>query len=363
MGLNNWMSDIKDDVKLNQLVFPATHDSGMSWETAMWQNLNPLRYVATAIIGLASVIDDLQDGRKPTAFHNNYVTQLERVGGQLSHGARQFDLRMTKHGGYYRAYHGHVALGIAGQRRYGEYWDSICDAIGAFMAANPREFLILKMDKQDSDEFPLMRKLSDSLTQHGYVYAGGALSNKLYLEHSTLGSVRGRVFVCSKEKLVTKWKAKGVLHPAITYCVWDKVESVAKIKTLPNHGTIQRVGGQPPIYRLVGSAEGTEDAKENVLKKQHSMAKVFFDTDQKRPRVGMRGIWFNTYSFLRDIRRYSEEIWADQMRGERDNLWLNGKNRQNVASVDFLDEDKGKYIVGKNAAENWVNNAVPGYLD
>ena len=39
--------------------------------------------------------------------------------------------------------------------------------------------------------------------------------------------------------------------------------------------------------------------------------------------------------------------------GSRDALWLAGAARQNVASVDFLDNAKGDYIIGMNPDSNW----------
>ncbi len=124
----------------------------------------------------------------------------------------------------------------------------------------------------------------------------------------------------------------------------------------------QKINGRGyPIYLLLGSSdgvkgvEGIEDAEGNVLDKQKNMMKFFERTERGANGGGMRGIWFNTISLVRDIHVYSNEIWVEENLNRREALWLNGAARQNVASIDFLNEDKGRYIVKKNADynENW----------
>jgi hypothetical protein len=94
------------------------------------------------------------------------------------------------------------------------------------------------------------------------------------------------------------------------------------------------------------------EKKASPLRKQATMKKKF----PRNRTVGMRGIWFNTFSWLRDIRVYSDEVWNPRYKKARDFLWLNGAARQNVAGLDFLNQAKAQYVIRKNQHNSQVTN-------
>ena len=377
MALHNWMSNLKDDRRLNQIVLPATHDSGMSAQSyagAVQNALNPLAIVAKIGTATFATLDDLRPrflGGSARAsmhlLHDNFTTQAVNVAGQLNFGARQFDLRITRHNGTHRAYHGHVAGKIAGLRRYGEKWADICAAIAAFMAANPTEVLILKMDKQETGATGLaaatgygwtkstMKILVDALQKAGCTEKKPDMLWR-WVDNATIGELRGRILVCGPEDTLAQWKPMVASVP-IQLCLWKKDERGVH----PNGAEAPAARISPnipayPTYLLLGGAKAKGDkehaSRDNVLDKQEGMKKAFSAID-RTGKAGMRGIWFNTFSWIRDIKTYSTEIWDSGNRLRREALWLDGPARQNVASVDFLDESIGEYVISKNPETNW----------
>jgi len=335
------MSHLPDDALLNSIVLPATHDTGMSFQIlGAEQYLNPLQYFASGAMGAIAGIDDLlSSDRDHQLFHDNFTTQIYNVYNQLIRGARQLDLRITKHAGTYRAYHGSVLQTIAGARRYGETWTWICRGIAQFISENPSEFLILKLDKQKTYTTEMLTILNDELNDQ---YPAPQIAGDLlcyYIDKEPIRKLRGRVLVCGKSHALKDWKKIPNLNRSITFCQWKKAES-GDNPTTPD----MRLGaGTDPVYQLLGSSEGDLSKKENVLLKQASMAAKFPATRT----AGMRGIWFNTFSYLRDIKTYSDAVWSAPQTS-RDDLWLAGNNRQNVASIDFLNTAKANYVIQKN---------------
>ena len=355
MELSSWLGNIKDDVKLNRIVLPATHDSGMSSAShAKLDVLNPFSWaLAKPIAGLVSGVDDMRNPRRHKFFHDNFTTQLHDVAGQLACGARQFDLRITRHNGTYRAYHGHYGFKLVGMRRYGEKWADVCTAIAEFMALNGKtEFLILKLDKQSNYTTKMMRMLSDALTKADYGPHLHGHMRKKWVDQEDLKTLRGRILICGKDGL-KYWSKMQQMHPSLTLCRWKKDETGSP----PDDAKLNEVKEDYPIYLLLGGAKAKNDKDhdkwDNVLEKQEGMKKAF-EQIIRTGTVGMRGIWFNTYSILRDIRVFAEEIWGTGAATRRERLWIGGLGRQNVASLDFLDETKGCYVVLKNDPKNWV---------
>jgi hypothetical protein len=373
MSLNDWMSRLKDGCKLNQVVLPATHDSGMSFQSyagSVQNLLNPLALLAKGVTGVVATIDDLRPSthrERLNVQHDNFTTQLVNVAGQLQCGARQFDLRITRHNGTHRAYHGAYLGKLAGLRRYGEKWADICTGIAQFMAANPSEVLILKMDKQEVHTFgwtrSTMQMLLDALSAAKYTNALPRMLDK-WIDQATIGDLRGRILVCGVPATLLEWKPMVAGSP-ILLCNWQKNEtgqhpddaSSLTARISPN------VPAAFPTYLLLGGAKpkgikaenkgdrGYND-RDNVLDKQVAMRKQF-EKISRIGKAGMRGIWFNTFSWMRDIKTYSDEIWSAENKSRREALWLDGANRQNVASVDFLTPEIGEYVVGKNPETNW----------
>lgn len=372
--LSSWMGSLKDDIKLNKVVFPATHDSGMSFQSlahSFPDVFNPLAGLTTVVTGALAIADDVRPkflgGSKREhikIFHDNFVTQGVKVGGQLAFGARQFDLRVTSHLGQLVTYHGHWAQSIIGMRRYGESWKSICKSIAEFMAANPTEFLVLKMDKQKPGKIfkktelkKLIKTLTKALEKAGVKnHKKGELLN-YWVDQATIKELRGRILLCSKAKTLKVWKPL-VKNTCIQLCLWQKDTSGSHPKgtNMIDARISRHVPDAYPTYLLLGGARAKGDSdhkdRDSVLDKQEGMRDAFHKINRKG-KAGLRGIWFNTFSYLRDIRTYSEEIWKRSNRRRRERLWLSGDARQNVASLDFLDDGMARYVLGKNPDSNW----------
>lgn len=141
------------------------------------------------------------------------------------------------------------------------------------------------------------------------------------------------------------WAKINGVHKSITFCEWMKDET----GYINKQHKINENKDKWPIYLLLGGAKAkgdkTHSARDNVLDKQKIMVERFKD---KARTVGMRGIWFNTFSIARDIKSYSDEIWSAKNAEKRWDLWLSGDNRQNVVSLDFLDKKKAYFIIIKN---------------
>ena len=360
-NLSDWMSHLPDAAMLNTCVLPATHDSGMCFSYLRSGALHPLQLLAKPLTGLAAQLNDLANPRKIKFSHDNFTTQIYGVQGQLQFGARQFDLRITSHNGTYRAYHGgYLQKLLAGQRKYGEKWADICSAISIFMHANQSEFLILKLDKQKTYTTKMMKMLNDSLRAN-YNPARNIPYTlpRRWLDQNIIGDLRGRVLVCGKGGALRDWRAIPNKHRSLTICEWRKDPSGAN-PNLAAPNPSQNAGptspDNPPIYLLLGSSEGDMtgmlEKKASPLRKQSTMKTKF----PRNRTVGMRGIWFNTFSWVRDIRVYSDEVWDPRYRKARDFLWLNGPARQNVAGLDFLNQAKAEYVIRKNQHRSQVTN-------
>ncbi len=354
MALHNWMDQMDDDLRFNQIVFPATHDSGMSFQS--WQSaynaINPLAYVVKPLAAIAGFFVNATNSGKHTLHQDNFVTQSLDIAGQLANGARQLDLRITNATSTraWHAYHGEAAQVVAGLRAFGESWESICNGIGGWWRNNPSEVLVLKMDKQSKgDAEALMGVLSNALKAiHG---GGGGNTCPLlgYVDQWRLRGLRGRILVCGKPSFTDTCNTLGGMHSALTFCDWGKFENGV--------GIVGAVTDNRPVYVLLGSSEGGLSKYKNVLEKQEEMKKLFQgQTASRTTASGMRGIWFNTFSLLSDIRTYSDEIWNSDNQDRRDRLWLANDSIQNVASVDFLEAEKAKYVIGQNPDRNWKTN-------
>lgn len=346
------MADLPTTAKLQDIVLPASHDSGMSMHALGAETVaNPLAWLASGLSSVASNLDNLAHARRPRLHNDNFVTQKFSVYGQLVRGARQFDVRLTKTKDGYRCYHGAGGLKIIGMRRYGERWNEIAVGVAAFMAqTGGSEVVVLKMDKQKGKQWDILALLSQALDASGYKYNGSPLSLK-WVDQETMANLAGRILVCVKPDTLAEWSKVAMLHKSITLCLWQKnKKGLAPKDAKPS----DKLGNKDvPIYLLLGDANAglkwyglKHNDRDNVLDKQVRMKAKFFKI---KPRgVGLRGIWFNTYSVNRDIETYCKEIWHDKNQTRRDLNWLPWPYRQNVASLDFVDDEKVAEVLSKN---------------
>jgi len=113
----NWMSKLKDDRNLNQIVFPGSHDAGMS------------------------VCDRCTSPEWVTRPMTK--TQKWNIAQQLIAGSRYFDIRLCsnpKDGKHLRTYH----RNSKGWGCDGEFFNNFFKQTGEFLMAHPNEFVIFK---------------------------------------------------------------------------------------------------------------------------------------------------------------------------------------------------------------------------
>lgn len=149
--LADWMSMIKDDTLVTDLVIPGSHDSG-----------------TRDMIVMAK-------------------TQSEGFAGQLEKGTRYFDVRVAEKKGSLVFFHG----AVKGTLTYDEYLSDI----KAFLDAHPTEFLILDYQHYDvPDPQVLFDKLEQSIGRERLLDAAGKTPRE-FIETLTLGQARGKCIV------------------------------------------------------------------------------------------------------------------------------------------------------------------------
>ncbi len=148
--LSEWMSYIKDDVKIKNVVIPGSHDAGtygMNWMAE---------------------------------------TQNRELAEQLASGSRYLDLRVWKKGDKYFVFHGPIK---------GCDFLPIVDEINAFLDSHPTEFLVLDMQKfkggsQNDVINILSAKLGDKIVKNTTSSA-----DIDYVDNLTVADVRGKCLV------------------------------------------------------------------------------------------------------------------------------------------------------------------------
>ena len=346
MDLKNWTASLADkDKLLNTLVFPGTHDSGMSHGNWHIGGASYISHGFTSIFtGIAAYADDLvhTGHRSLTAGHDNYLTQYVNVRGQLDVGARQFDTRMKDCDGVYRAFHGPKAL-----RVWGETWPSICEGIASFMKeTDGTEFIILKLDKQKVDDFSMIKELLTALERHDYNPIDiEANPNDQFIDQWPIKAVQGKIFICTESEVDDVWRNIVLRSQCLVFCQWEKISN-AKSGFKVDKAKYPNRGGKRYFILIGDSNAGQGESSLTPLKKQIVMKNAF----PNNRGIGMRGIWFNTWSMLRDIQTWSEKIWDDAHLEKRKAIWIeNVELRQNVASVDFIDETRAREILSYNS--------------
>lgn len=146
--LSYWMSYIKDDALLRQIVIPGSHDAGtngMPWYSK---------------------------------------TQSRNIDDQLACGTRYFDLRIKMKKGECRIYHGPA---------YSLYLKDVLAQTRDFLIANPSECVILDVHKFGNAEAkPKTVEMLDEYLGGMFVEKPADKSDLEYIENLTLGEVRGK---------------------------------------------------------------------------------------------------------------------------------------------------------------------------
>lgn len=148
-NLSNWMSMIKDDALITQLVIPGSHDSGTK--------------------GMLNIME----------------TQDKTYYEQLNCGFRYFDTRVMYNEGEYVMFHT-----LAGEMKYSQ----VLSDIKKFLEENPTEFIVLDYQKfQGDNQDGIFDMLEEQLGDRLIEVEGE--DNVAFVESLTLGEVRGKILV------------------------------------------------------------------------------------------------------------------------------------------------------------------------
>ncbi|HEX8433860.1 hypothetical protein [Archangium sp.] len=118
----NWMANIpNNNLLLRQIMMPASHDAGVS------------------------LVHNAPKGLGGLASAGRYICQQFDIAGQLTAGARFFDVRFEMRAGVPTTVHA-----FAGAGGWGENAASIFQALDAHLAANNQEFVIMRVSHTDA---------------------------------------------------------------------------------------------------------------------------------------------------------------------------------------------------------------------
>ena len=148
--LKTWMSMIKDDTKLNNIIIPGSHDSG--------------------------------------AYKMLYVAETQKfdIKKQLELGFRYFDVRITNEDGKYLIFHD-VINGVEAE--------PIIKAFGDFLKDNPSEVLIIDFQKfKNESEDKVIEFINQYLSPY-LVHNNTSSSDLEFIDALTLGDVRGKCII------------------------------------------------------------------------------------------------------------------------------------------------------------------------
>lgn len=169
MSMNNWMAGIegRDVKKLNSIVLPGSHDSGM--------NINEI----------------IRHGFGLKSFT---ATQGSSIAAQLNAGIRWLDIRLSYEGVFWtkqRCYHGELR-GVA--RAYGQTGRSVANEIMTFLNDNPEEVVIVLLTK--SNDASYTQFLVDlAATEPSSKLPDLSVIKTRKIEDLTLAELAGRVIV------------------------------------------------------------------------------------------------------------------------------------------------------------------------
>ncbi len=162
----SWMKSLSDDKKLNQIIMPGSHDSGMA-------------EIHNVPFGTAWM-------QVPYT-----VTQAVSIGEQLLCGARYFDIRIRNLNGVLFTYHRTSVLGGEGQSVA-----SIFHQVRVFLETFPSETVIFKISHiygNQMQQYSAVQQFCNSLVNIGSVLY--KMSSDVDFSKITLKDLRGKLIV------------------------------------------------------------------------------------------------------------------------------------------------------------------------
>ncbi|MEO6820019.1 MAG: hypothetical protein ABI266_00945, partial [Ginsengibacter sp.] len=176
-NFKNWQGTfLKDELTLNDISLPGSHNAGMN-EEQKWDISNFM----------------LSNG----ACNNcNAITQTYRVGTQLNYGFRYIDAKITIHGASTLT---NYRLCGSPDFCYGELFEEELNEIKDFLIKNPTEFLILNVQPSDIGTGTAAADLINDKLK-GLIYQANSNANSLDdIINTPISFLKGKVIIISPD--------------------------------------------------------------------------------------------------------------------------------------------------------------------
>jgi hypothetical protein len=307
----NWMTPLRDHIRLSHITIPGSHDAGMSC------------------------------ARFPRfSTSSGVITQSTDILGQLKYGARFFDIRVYEYFG--RLYTGHF-LGKIDKRwgdagAFGQSLREVLEQVNAFLNEHKKETVILKI----SHVAAALRKrvvtyIERTLpstriyrNQHGISIAG-----------ETMGNLRGKVLVVYEENFKSKVQTKEITY--YKNCKVGKSKKSTMQSRFLEMWKIETHNG-----RLILRGQYANKLKLNdIYADQEKKMKYWYTKHRKECDELMQLYWTSTGKFGHlNIAYNTALIWLDSAKARLHKLIKEYK--PNIVMIDFIDDEKIEAILGEH---------------
>lgn len=207
--LENWMDEIRDDVKLSELALPGTHDSASF-----------------------------------THYHPMVKTQELNFQDQLRYGIRVFDIRYRHIGNKFALHHGFVFLNIM--------FDEFLDIVDQFLLNHPRETVLFRLKKDYDDDVNNNRSDEDTLNEYLSQYS----TYKRVTSNAQIGEVRGKFIILNNCQFDNVGIPYNSLMTQDDFFLESKFSLNSKWKKIRNHFEKAMDGDSSQFYMNYASGSG-----------------------------------------------------------------------------------------------------------
>ena len=235
----NWMSKIRNQVKLNELALPGTHNSA-TFTTLSVATVE--RLIKFDLLGLWSALLGLLKG----SSSDFWKTQVLNFEEQLNYGIRAFDIRIVHINDSFSLYHGPVNLNLK--------FDDFLNAITSFLQNHKTDTVLFRL--KEENEKTTGTNLSSTL--RSYLRKFRKFHFLPNLNYIKLGEARGKFVILSDHK---QFHRQGLIYSSfnIQDVIMNNIEELhSKWISILNQLKIAR-NGDPYMFfinYLSGSADG-----------------------------------------------------------------------------------------------------------
>lgn len=173
----NWMSFIRDDVRLSEMALPGTHDSGAFKELGSYSN-------GTFIDSVAQSIKNTID----RSFQLMVQTQCMNFEEQLNYGIRVFDIRVRHFEDSFPIHHGPFYLYVN--------FEDFLQAVQLFLTKNPSETVLFRL-KNEHEEKNNTRTKAETLASYLPRYSTYL---RTYDKNIKLSEARGKFIILADDR-------------------------------------------------------------------------------------------------------------------------------------------------------------------